>query len=361
MEKFSGIKDFLDKIRMSLIDEEKNKNLVYLSVYTILGVVALVMTVMNIFTQKGWLTVATGVFAGLCLFNITLIVLGDKKSAKFSAFLFAVEILALFTFFVISGNPEGFSAIWICLLPSLGMFCFGRKSASFMCGVMFIVLVVLLWTPFGNGLLMYDYTESFKMRFPVLFAAFFVLGLFLESIRVFTYDEMRRMQKLYKELSVRDQLTGALNRQGMYTAIETGTEFQHFEKIGAVMLDLDDFKTVNDRFGHAIGDAVLKEFSYLISTNLNSVVCRWGGEEFVAIYVGDAVTPEKLDWLRNLIENHVFESHGTHVNITTSIGVCEAADFDIKDIDRLIEKADVALYEAKDSGKNMVVYSKETL
>lgn len=349
------IKEFVNKLGKMLLNEEINKRIVGISTYVILGTVALFMTVLNIVTQKGMLTAATAIFAGLCLLDL-IIVLRFKKGVQLSAILFTAEIAALFVFFLISGNPEGFSAIWICLLPSGGMVFYGRKKGSLICGGMLAILIVLLWTPWGQSLLQYDYTATFRMRFPVLFIAFYLTAFFLESLQERSYREVDRLRKLYEDLSAHDPLTKALNRQGMYSELETRAEFQQFSKIGAVMLDIDFFKSVNDIYGHVAGDFVLKEFARLMGESLDAVICRWGGEEFVAIYVEDRVKPEDLERLRVRIENHVFLFEGTQIRATASMGVSESAGLSVREIDRLIENADVYLYEAKNTGRNKIVF-----
>lgn len=346
------------QFRMLLLDEEKSKRIFAFSVYSVLCVVSLTMTVMNIVTGKGALTLATGIFSVLCAINLLLTARGGRLVTVVQI-LFSIEILILFTFFLISGNPEGFSAIWICMLPSLGMLFFGRLRGSSLCVVMFIILVFLLWTPSGNSLLRYEYTDSFMMRFPILFIAFHLLALFLETLRVMTLKEMTRLQKLYRELSIRDTLTGVLNRQGIYSELENSSEYHKTESFGVVIFDIDFFKTVNDTYGHNAGDFVLKGVAALIEEYLNTEICRWGGEEFVAVYTEDKVRKENLEALKDAIENHVFAFEGHNIRITASMGVYETRYHGVGEIDLMVEYADRALYEAKETGRNRIVYFDE--
>lgn len=338
----------------ALIDDRKNKRIFCICTFALLFAVAAFMTVMNIFTHKGFLTAATGIFAALCAIDL-LLTIHSELGRHIAMVLFSVEILVMFTYFLISGNPEGFSAIWICMLPSLGMLFFGRKFASILCAVMMAILVFLLWLPAGNALLQYAYTDSFMMRFPVLFCAFYLLAFFLETLRVATANEMKRLQQLYRDLSIKDSLTGALNRQGMYSAIEEDPKYKSANSLGVAMFDIDFFKQVNDTYGHNAGDVVLKGFSGIISENLNALICRWGGEEFVAVFVNSDVSISDLEHVKDLVQQEVFFCEGTEIHITTSIGLHKTAYFTIDDLDSLIECADAALYEAKNSGRNKVV------
>ena len=349
------MKERLNRIKELLIDKEKSKKIFAYSVYSVLCLVSLVMTIMNIITGKGALTIATAAFAALCAINLLLTAFGGRLMAVVQV-LFSIEIIVLFTFFLISGNPEGFSAIWICMLPSLGMLFFDRLRGSILCAVMLAIMVFLLWTPMGNALLQYEYTASFKMRFPVLFIAFHVLALFLETLRVMTMKEMTRLQNLYRDLSIRDTLTGVLNRQGIYSELENNALYQNKEAFGVVIFDIDYFKMVNDTYGHNAGDYILKGFASLIEHYLNAAICRWGGEEFIAVYTNNSVRKENLEALKKEIENHVFAFEGHDIHITASMGVYESVYHGIGELDLMVELADHALYEAKESGRNCIVY-----
>lgn len=358
VKKWRNEGNFVGKIadlKKRILNDVSDSKAFSIGTYTVLAVVTLAMTILNIKTDKGFLTICTGAFAALCAVNILLAVIG-RFAATIAKTLFSIETLCMFTFFLISGNPDGFSAIWICMLPSLGLYFFGRFRGTILCAAMFFIMAFLLWTPYGQPLLMYPYTDTFKMRFPILFIAFHMLAYLLEAMRAYAYDEMRRMQGYYQDLSRRDQLTGMLNRQGMYTALENDEKYRNASLIGVAIFDVDHFKDVNDQYGHNTGDTVLKEFSSLVKTKLDSLVCRWGGEEFVVIYCNRDVSAEMFEQVREEIARHTFSSGNQTFHITASIGVCEESEFDIKNIDVLIGKADEALYKAKSSGRNRLVY-----
>lgn len=332
----------------------------YVGVYTVLGLVSLGMTLMNMLTNvEELLTVVTAVFAACCALNIVLEFVGPN-AAKVAKVLFGIEVIMMFTFFLISGIPEGFSAIWICLLPSLGMIFFNRTRGTVMCAIMFCILIFFLWTPVGRDMLLYDYTDTFRMRFPVLFVAFHATAFLLETFRVNSFNEMRRMQDYYHDLSAKDQLTKLFNRQGMYSVLEKDSHYRNAKKLGVAIFDIDDFKKVNDRYGHNMGDRVLQKIASLLSENLGTLICRWGGEEFVVVFVDEEILPAGFEKIRNLAAVQKFyldEEKKDFFCITVSGGVCVTEDFNIDRIDLLIGRADKALYEAKESGKNNIRYA----
>lgn len=345
-----------DSVRKEARDPIKYKKILGLCIYGVLAIISIVMTVMNIITDKGFLTWATALFALLSVANLVLSFLDLYGLASA---LLAVEIVGLFTFFLISGNPEGFSAIWIVMFPSLGMMFYDRKRASIICGLMFLLLIFFLWTPWGHEALIHPefYTDSFRMRFPVAFLAFFVLAFFLETLRLVSISELQRLNRLHEEMSVHDQLTGVYNRQGMYNALQTQRPEEDCREVGVIIFDIDFFKRVNDTYGHAAGDEILKQFAGLIKACLPSIICRWGGEEFSAIWYGDDINRDELEDFRRRVENHTFTFEDERIAMTVSAGVyVEKNDVDIKNVNKWIRRADIALYVAKDTGRNKVVY-----
>ncbi len=323
--------------------------------YLVLFTVSLVMTVLNIITVKGFLTICTAVFSALCLLNVGFSYI-NSFFASLAKVLFALEVLFMFTFFLVSGNPDGFSSIWIAMLPSLGLLFFGRKWGTLISAAMFLILTFFLWLPFGRTLLLYDYNDTFRMRFPVLFIAFFMLAFLLETLRLYAHNEMLRLQDYYRDLSVRDQLTKVYNRQGMYSLLESDEIYKNATNITVVMFDIDDYKSVNDRFGHHVGDVVLTKIAEIISSGLNGLVCRWGGEEFVVIFTDGFYSDKKLDRVRKNIEDYDFNAGDEIFHITASIGVSNNKSYGIEKIDSIINEADEALYRAKSNGKNTIVH-----
>ncbi|NPA10805.1 MAG: diguanylate cyclase [Epsilonproteobacteria bacterium] len=155
----------------------------------------------------------------------------------------------------------------------------------------------------------------------------------------------------YENEIFKDQLTNVYNRKYLPKAIE--------KLIGKdcciITLDIDDFKHINDTYGHPVGDEVLKNLAKVLTENLrkNDVVIRFGGEEFIIFLdcVGEIQTAKMIaENLRKKVEEFDFKVE----KITCSFGVaCERIDT-YKDFDKLYDKADKALYLAKQNGKNRV-------
>jgi diguanylate cyclase (GGDEF)-like protein len=155
-----------------------------------------------------------------------------------------------------------------------------------------------------------------------------------------------------------DVLTGLLNRRAFMDAAMSLSAQQ--EKKGAqvtlMMFDLDHFKSINDRFGHAVGDDALKAFAASVSASLriNDIVGRLGGEEFAAIVAADSEVGGRIaERVRAGFETVGVEISGHQTGATVSIGTATAAA-DKHSVEWLIARADAALYVAKKSGRNRV-------
>lgn len=136
-------------------------------------------------------------------------------------------------------------------------------------------------------------------------------------------------------------------------------EWFGFKNISILFFDIDHFKQINDKFGHAKGDVVLREVAQTILKNVRSgdTVARWGGEEMVSLLLGadEIDAKQKAEEIRLRIEKLSFD-FGLELKVTVSIGVASTNKSIV--FAELIEQADKAMYKAKESGRNkVVVYS----
>ena len=167
------------------------------------------------------------------------------------------------------------------------------------------------------------------------------------------------IQKQLKSLATRDCLTGTYNRHKANQIIdeEIIRQNRYHGTFTLMMFDIDYFKLVNDTYGHNIGDSVLQELSKLILKNKrqSDKFARWGGEEFIMV-LPETTSKDSLIFakkIRKIIADHSFEKVA---QITVSIGICVFQENDIKE--KLLQKVDEALYEAKNKGRNRVILKK---
>lgn len=166
-------------------------------------------------------------------------------------------------------------------------------------------------------------------------------------------------QKMYNA-ALRDPLTKAFNKKYFLDQLELEFSYakRHGTELSLVIFDLDHFKRINDTFGHVTGDHVLIEVSALVQQMLRQedVFARYGGEEFVIILRGISLdhAGALAERIRAAVEAKVITSSGQRVPVTTSVGV-SCLDPSLAEPVDLVERADAALYQAKQSGRNRVL------
>lgn len=170
-------------------------------------------------------------------------------------------------------------------------------------------------------------------------------------------QELKQLNRLlnvetteFRKKSERDALTGALNRSGI-EAIFTS----EIKVLSLIFIDVDHFKSINDKYGHSSGDKVLVEFAQVINLNSRNTdfLARWGGEEFLLICPNTKLDEafELAESLRVILSEHQWPEN---INLTASFGVAQKEN---ETIDKFIERTDQALYSAKNNGRNTVVKS----
>jgi len=178
--------------------------------------------------------------------------------------------------------------------------------------------------------------------------------------------ELENSKNKLKEMALRDPLTNLYNRRYFEHTIEKliSLAIRRKEKLCLLMLDIDKFKNINDTYGHDIGDEVLKKLAdNLLELLRNSdVITRIGGEEFAIVFPNTPIEAgyQTADKIRKVIENLKIEvKKDILINFTVSIGITLFDENKDKDVHSLLKRADIALYEAKDSGRNKVVIFNE--
>jgi len=181
---------------------------------------------------------------------------------------------------------------------------------------------------------------------------------------------LKKIEKL-KFLAYFDELTRVYNRRGflketekifkaiIYKRKEIERRTGYKIPFSIIFLDIDDFKNINDKFGHKFGDLVLQKVAKILKRNLrdSDIVARWGGEEFVIVLIGcNLKSAYKIaEELRKKMEKTVMKHKKERINITASFGVVSYSNE--KTIYDLIHKADKTMYKAKEQGKNTVIVS----
>ncbi len=213
--------------------------------------------------------------------------------------------------------------------------------------------------------------EAFKQGAVDYITKPFKSGELLARVKIhlelkYTRDELRKNLIELNKLATTDGLTGVLNRRHLFILAEQ--EFNRVCRYGnsfsVFILDVDYFKMINDTYGHTVGDETLKAIAQTTQSLLRNVDLfgRFGGEEFVG-FLPETNSEDAFkvaERIRQTIANLNLEIDNNILRITVSIGLATYASTD-PDIDEMLKRADLALYEAKRRGRNQVLVYQDNL
>ena len=304
----------------------------------ILSLLALVlgpMFIHDLYTGQTLLSVVTFVLLAILLTNIWLLG-GDRQ-----AFLSPAPLLVLGIGLILLavGLGQTYSIFWLYpLLAGLPVLLRLRQCLllGLLSGALALPLMFARFDPSTAVVL------SFSMATTWLVSAWLVFAVTEQSRRL-------------RDMAVTDPLTGAYNRRYLEEQARHAIDALQRDKVPAslLLIDVDFFKRINDKYGHAVGDTAIKRLVEVISGRIRAVdiLCRFGGEEFVVLLQGTAIEGALsiAEDLRALVEDSRILPEG---NMTISIGVCEVRPGNT--LDQWFKLADSGLYMAKRNGRNRV-------
>ncbi len=355
---FKSPPDFTDELSVSRYEEwDKPARLIQISAITFLT--AALYTLFT-FLDKSWAPIAVqqlmqqihmlvlvpmlltfSILAYLrCYYRLLLIALAIYPIISLSAHAYIASQLSDEGRFLTEGY---LGIVWIFIVCGLP-FKYALLSAS-TCSILLLV----------TGFYFIHPTDAYMLHIFWLFCSFsfgFMGALIFDKARKSVFLTQQSLQKM----AITDELTGAFNRNKFNQILEQEIpRTERYQKpFGLALIDIDHFKAVNDRFGHDVGDKVLRQVALVLKNSIreNDTLIRWGGEEFVvlALEVDEIKFTNLCKKLRACIESERFDPVG---NITVSIGAAQFMEGDNQN--SLLNRADTALYKAKDSGRNCVV------
>ena len=276
-------------------------------------------------------------------YHIVLPLLTLFPAVSISSHMYIVSKLSNYAPFLTEGY---LGVLWIFIVSGMTF-----KNALVSAAIATLILLI-------SGFYIINDTDIYTMHVFWIFCSFSFgfLGAFLfDSSRKATFISEQTLQKI----AITDELTGLNNRTHFNKVInqELARSKRYQKSFGLLLIDIDHFKKINDTYGHTTGDNVLKKVASVLAslTRKNDTLIRWGGEEFVviAIEVNENSLNDICEKLRTEISTNLYSP----VNkITISIGATLATPND--DRDTLLTRADKALYQAKEQGRNTSVFIK---
>jgi diguanylate cyclase (GGDEF)-like protein len=269
------------------------------------------------------------------------------------------SLFFLFVVFIYANESKDFGLIWTVFFPIFTITLVGHKKGLILTILFYVVILSMAYQGIGvwdSG----SWSVRSFVRFTVASAVLTYIVYVYESVLYHASIELEKNQEALRLLSETDPLTGLYNRRSMNEALQKQIDAANVLQTGlsVVMLDIDDFKLINDHFGHNVGDQVLLCIAAILKNiaGKHDYVARWGGEEFL-IFLPQTRMQEAVvmaERLRQHIEDAVYPQQ---LKVTCSFGV--AHYHESLDIYGLVNQADKALYQAKTSGKNCVMQAQE--
>jgi len=271
-----------------------------------------------------------------------------------------ITTIMLMSYLVSNGGSDDTGTMWIYIITPMALFFRGIKVGSIHISIFTIILCILLFYP-DNALLSAHYETEFKIRLLISFLAITSLFVVYERIRQSSYQALQQLSLKFEHQAKYDMLSDLFNRRGMIEKLED--EYNRIKRTNmaasVILCDIDNFKYVNDQYGHDKGDEIIQKIASIFSSNLRAhdTVARWGGEEFLFLLPTTNIKQAEIlaNKLRNKIEEFRFENKKGKFNVTVSMGLHELTANE--SINYVITKADHNLYRAKANGRNCCVSS----
>ena len=361
--------NFLQNRINKMVDDGRFKDDSELYLYLLLIIATFFSGVMHalliiVMTIVGISLLAIVNMVSVCIYSLIMVMLIKHRCYKLTGIAIAVEVIlyALFVSIWIGANEYTILYYFVLL--------FMQPIIPYASGKVRLAVAVAIWLALLVSVLIGIYVQPFHplqdsrhITGMILFNVNLTfIGVALElSVGVFVQNviarcNITRMDE-YKSQANTDSLTGLKNRrysEEFITKISSGNIDNNW---CVAMLDVDNFKQINDTMGHPVGDEVLRKLSETLRTHLRKtdVIFRWGGEEFLIFLSGVdlEVAAKILDKVRKYMEETAIESGGNDVGFTVTVGV---ARVDVKDVQKSIGLCDERMYFGKQIGKNKVVF-----
>ena len=314
---------------------------------------------LTVFGVKSYFSGLPDYGIGLLVFGLctSLIWLQFKITKNWRVFqsMICLGFSVLYLFLLSSGGQADTGILWCYTYPLIVFSLLGVGLGSMLVSIVLVLSVIILFVP-GIDFITHTYTDDVKYRFTgsILFVT--ALGYLMEMSRMEAQRKSDQANNVLKMMAHRDELTGLYNRRGIKECheLEVFLDGKPTPEMTLAVCDVDFFKGINDKYGHDIGDAVLRLVAEHLKSSIREtdLVGRWGGEEFIILF--PCTTLEEgyhlVGRLRKTIADTHFDIAGEKIALSVSTGLSSTRYYN--KWDDLIKSADKHLYRAKTSGRN---------
>ena len=366
----AGADGWLGRLVFGAVHERRGPlalTLLAVLVYALFGLVTAWQVALGLMTVADWAAWTSISLSGIFAFYV-LIRLGisSRLGSDASMTLAQTAFGTASTVFGYAIDPPLRGAIIAIMMLNLvwGMFVLRQRQAQALCVFALALLAgTMVWKSTTQPALFPPHIEALHFAFAtILLTATSVLSIRMGELRMRLAARKRELQDAVatiRALAQVDELTRLSNRRHVFELLkaEQARGARSCEPLSVVLIDLDHFKAVNDRHGHAVGDAVLRGFAQALREGLRESdgAGRWGGEEFLLVLphmtAGDAAA--LVDRLRGVMAGRLLDPTVPDLRVSFSAGISECGGGEVAQ--DAIARADNALYEAKHAGRGRTV------
>lgn len=288
-----------------------------------------------------------------------LLYLRKREKAPLAYWIIGIGCILFFAGTTILGRIEISFFMWAFLLPAISFSILGEKKGLVLALIFFCTNLFLMTAP-TSILDSPQYSPYMIVRFSIIYLILTFIIYYYESSQQMLIRYVQQERDKFENASKHDLLTGLSNRRDIIEKMEN-EQIRHArmgKPFAIIIGDLDNFKNLNDTYGHDSGDLVLKVIGRILKSQVRGIDCpaRWGGEEFLIMLVETDIDggQKVAERIRKKIENADFKYKDEKLSVTMTLGLSVYKKTD-SHIDDCIKRADRCLYQGKSMGKNIVI------
>jgi len=291
------------------------------------------------------------------LLAINLIVFRVTRRAVLFRWSFIGIITLLLVYLAVAFVDNGNSILWLFAFPPV-VFYISPQRTALMLSIGGLVATAVLFSPLGEFMFGSSRPTTFELNMLLVLAFEILSCAALDQGRRRSQTKLMGLAEEFEYAAKHDSLTGLANRREGHEQLDI--EHERYLRSGrafsVILLDIDLFKRINDNYGHAVGDRIIREVANQLRNQCRRIdtVTRWGGEEFLILSPETTLTDATLlaERIRVAIAGPTVTVRNRELKVTVSSGVATVSGQESPD--RLLQRADDALYAAKNDGRNQV-------
>ena len=364
------LKNLLSKATDGLLNDDFRQSFLILVLSALLAIITGISAITHFLRDPEKIFAVISLVCCLISVAVFLLTLFVNKYHSLWRRVFMIAIILFFAYLCYDGGPDGFLHLWILLIPAFSFITFGIYEGFITTVPVFLTMIGFFWWPLADfrkyaaeqaAFDLVDnqvatFSVNLRLRITLIYLVCIILGFFAELVRRVAAKRLRSFTENFRYSSMHDSLTGLANQNYLAKYLdETYANRATNTTLGCLFVDVDDFKNVNDTYGHLFGNVVLVKIAEVLSDEKDAFVCRWGGDEYVVCFTN---TSEELlmrigEKYRAAVSACNFKDY-PDFHITVSVGVCVIPVDENFNFDHVLDLADFANRTAKNKGKDNV-------